>query len=280
MSDRGGGAERTDRDRPPNFPLGVLEELSYSPVNMKRGQSGQPLPKYYLIRSVLRARLQREHAPGSKLPSELDLCREFGTSRITIQQALALLEKDGLIRREQGRGTFYLGEPEHAPKGKLSGLLESVMKYRAGAFARVVSKKVVAATPRVAERLRLSPGSPVVSIDRVGVIDDQPILYIAAYLPEPIGSKLLDDDAELSQRKAIVSILQDKHGIQIASVQQTIAATLADPIFAPHLGVEMGEPVLEVERTYFGGDGRPVNFSVSFYRTDRYRFEIAMKEWR
>ncbi len=251
--------------------------MSYSSVNMK---TGHPTPKYYLIRSILRARLQREHAPGSRLPSELELCREFRTSRITIQQALALLEKDGLIRREQGRGTFYLGEPEHAPQGKLSGLLESVMKYRAGAFARVVSKKVVPANPRVARRLGLPPGSSVVSIDRVGVIDDQPTLYIAAYLPEAIGSRLLDDDAELSQRKAIVSILQDKHGIQITSVQQTIAATLADPSFSSHLGVEMGEPVLEVERTYFGVGGLPVNFSVSFYRTDRYRFEIAMKEWR
>lgn len=63
-------------------------------------------------------------------------------------------------------------------------------------------------------------------------------------------------------------------------MQQTIAATLADPAFAAHLGVEVGEPVLEVERLYLGADGQPVNFSITFYRTDRYRFEIVMKEWR
>jgi GntR family transcriptional regulator len=247
---------------------------------MKSRQHTQPLPKYYLIRSVLRARFQREYGPEARLPTELDLCREFGASRITIQQALALLEKDGLIRREQGRGTFYLGEPEPPPQGKLSGLLESVIKYRAGAFARVIHKKVVPATPRVAERLRIAPQSTVVSIDRVGVVDAQPVLYIAAFLPELIGARLLADDTELSQRRPIASILQDKHGIEITSVQQTIAATLADPAFAGHLGVEMGEPVLEVERTYIGKTGQPVNFSISFYRTDRYRFEIAMKEWR
>ncbi len=240
----------------------------------------QPLPKYHLIKSVLRAHLQREYTPGSRLPSELELCRLFGASRVTVQQALALLEAEGLIRREQGRGTFYLGERARPAEAKLSGLLESVMRYREGAFARVVGKQVVRASPRVAERLHLAPGSRVVSIERVGIIDGEPILFVSAHLPEDVGARLLEDDDELNQRKAIVSILQDKYGVEIGSVRQTIAATSADPVFAGHLGVEVGEPVLEVERTYFGTGSRPVNFSIAFYRTDRYRFEIAMKEWR
>ncbi|HXH84184.1 MAG TPA: GntR family transcriptional regulator [Candidatus Tectomicrobia bacterium] len=242
--------------------------------------TGRPTPKYLTIRSLLRARLQRDYTPGARLPPEHELCRTFGVSRITVQQALTLLEKDGLIRREQGRGTFYLGEPGQVAEGKLSGLLESLMKYREGAYARVVGKRVVAASPRLAARLGVEPESPLVSIDRVGIIDEEPVLYISAFLPEPIGAPLLTEDDELSQRKAIVSILQDKYGICIASVQQTIAARLADPVFAGHLGIEIGEPVLEVERTYLGADGRAVNFSTAFYRTDRYRFEIAMKEWR
>jgi GntR family transcriptional regulator len=242
---------------------------------MRTGQ-----PKYQLIRSILRARLQRDCTPGARVPPEHELCRTFGASRITVQQALALLEKDGLIRREQGRGTFYLGEPAPVTEAKLSGILESLMKYREGAYARVVGKRIIAATPRLAQRLGVPSESPLVSIDRVGIIDEQPVLYITAFLPEPIGARLLSDDEELNQRRAIVSILQDKYGIQIVSVQQTIAATLADPVFAHHLGIEVGEPVLEVERIYLGVDGRAVNFSTAFYRTDRYRFEIAMKEWR
>lgn len=246
---------------------------------MRTGQIGRA-PKYQVVRAVLRARFQREFVAGAKLPTEHQLCQMFATSRITVQQALALLEKDGLIRREQGRGTFYLGEPSPVAEAKLSGIMESVMKYREGAYAQVVGKRVVAATPRLAARLQEPLESSLVSIERIGILDDQPIVYVTAFLPERIGTRLLDDDEELNQRKAIVSILQDKYGIQITSVHQTIAATLADPVFADHLGIEIGEPVLEVERTYFGVDGRPVNFSTAFYRTDRYRFEIAMKEWR
>jgi len=246
---------------------------------MKIRQIGQP-PKYQVIRAVLRARFQRDFVPGARLPTGDQLCRTFGTSRITVQQALSLLEKDGLIRREQGRGTFYVGEPTPVAEARLSGIMESVMKYREGAYAKVVGKRVVAASPRLAARLQEPLESPLVSIERVGIMDDQPIVYVTAFLPERIGVRLLDDDDELNQRKAIVSILQDKYGVQITSVHQTIAATLADPVFADYLGIEIGEPVLEVERTYFGVDGHPVNFSTAFYRTDRYRFEIAMKEWR
>lgn len=236
------------------------------------------MPKYYLIRCILLARLQREGVPGARLPAEVELCREFGTSRITVQQALRLLEKEGLIRREQGRGTFYIGEPP-AAEAKLSGILDSVMQFREGARTHVVAKKLLAATPRLAGRLQVPVDSPIVSIDRVAVLDDHPVLFTTAFIPKAIGGPLLDDDEELTLR-TIASILQDKYGIELTSVQQTIAARLADPAFATPLGVDVGAPVLEVERVYLGGDGRPVNFSITFYRTDRFRFEIATKEWR
>jgi GntR family transcriptional regulator len=243
---------------------------------MMTAHQSQPLPKYYLIRSILRARLEREGLEGQRLPSEIDLGREFGVSRVTVQQALALLEKEGLIRREQGRGTFYLGEQPRA-EAKLSGILDSLVKYRDGGYARVVAKKLVRATPRLAAKLKLAPGAPVVAIDRVGVLDGHPVLYTTAFVPQSIGASLLDDGEDLAlTRQTVGSILQDKYGVDVASVQQTIAAALADPAFAAHLGVEIGEAVLEVERVYVDRAGTPANFSVTFYRTDRYRFEIAM----
>lgn len=238
------------------------------------------IPRYQLVRSLLRTRLQREFVPGGRLPSEVELARAYSVSRVTVQQALGLLEKDGVIRRDQGRGTFYLGEGARRAEVKLSGLLESVMKYRDNAFARVLGKQVVSAPPRVAQNLQVPPHSPVVSIERVGIIDEVPIILINAWLPHELGARILQDDDDLSQKKTIVAILEDKYGIRVASVLQTIGATLADPAFAHHLGVEPASPLLEVERIYLDVDGRPVNFSTAFYRSDLYRFEVAMKEWR
>lgn len=238
-----------------------------------------PVPKYFLVRSIIQARLEREFAPGSKLPSEVELCRAFEVSRITVQQALSLLEKDGTIRREQGRGTFYLGPRVKRTETKPSELLESVIKHREGAYTRVISRRIIPATPRIAERLRLDPGSLVVAIDRVGIVDHEPIIFIVAYLPHDLGVKVLKNTAALT-RSTLGSLLQDRYGVEIDSVLQTIGATLADPAFADRLGVEIGAPVLEGERTYFDRRGRPVIFSDAFYRADRHRFVVSLKEWR
>jgi DNA-binding GntR family transcriptional regulator len=135
------------------------------------------LPKYVLIRRILEARLDREYAPGSKIPSESALCRGFGVSRITIQEALAQLEKAGEIRREQGRGTFYVGAPARLTEARPSELLESVLKYREGAYMDVLQHAAERATPKVAQRLRLPPGAPVVTLDRLAFVDHQPVAF-------------------------------------------------------------------------------------------------------
>src|SRR5262245_14789902 len=127
-----------------------------------------PIPKYFTIKAVLRARLDREYAPGARLPSEAELCKDFEVSRVTIQQALSLLQKDGLIRREQGRGTFYVGASAPRTETRPSELFESVM--RRGGFTKVVRRGVITAPPRIAERLGLSAGAQIVALDRVGFL--------------------------------------------------------------------------------------------------------------
>ena len=237
------------------------------------------LPKYLLIKAILADRLERDYAPGDRIPSEAELCADFGVSRITIQQALDQLQKDGLIRREQGRGTFYLGPPAPRTETKPSELLEKVMKYREGAFTRVLRHGVQRAAPRIAAHLGLEQGATVIAIDRLSFVDDQPIAFTEAFLPEALGAKIMPD-LDLLRQHTLASLLKDRHGIEVDAVVQTIGAALADPRFAFHLGIEVGAPVITGERTYFNVAGRPIFVSQTFYRADRHRFVVTLKEWR
>ena len=187
-----------------------------------------PIPKYFMIRSILEARLERHYAAGDRIPTEAEFGEEFQVSRITIQQALALMERDGLVSRERGRGTFYRGPNSRLHEAKPSQLLESLIRTEPNGFAKVISASIVTASPRIAERLRLPQGSSVVAMDRIGVIDDQPILYISAYLPVDIGSRILEDMNLLTQF-TLGELVTKVCGLKIGSVVQTIAATLADP---------------------------------------------------
>ncbi len=81
--------------------------------HIKRGPlSDRFVPYYYQIASILRRKIEEgEFSPGSKLPNEHELAESFGVSRVPVRRALSLLEKENLLTRQRGRGTFVAENP-------------------------------------------------------------------------------------------------------------------------------------------------------------------------
>jgi GntR family transcriptional regulator len=233
------------------------------------------IPKYSMIKSVIESRLEREYAVGDQLPTEDALCKEFGVSVITIRTALSLLADEGIISRHRGRGTFYRGPRVKRTDAKPSQLLQSLLRDQPKGFAQVEFAGYAPATPHVADILGVPVGAQVVAIDRVGFSDGEPVIFISAYLPRQVGDIVLKNIA-LLERFTLGEVVKEVAGIEIANVVQTIAATLADPRFAPMLGIPVGAPVLEGDRTYVDAAGRPVILSLAFYPANRTRFVVNL----
>jgi GntR family transcriptional regulator len=234
------------------------------------------IPKYLTVKHVLQERLTRESSSGGRLPTEAELCAEFSVSRITVQQALNELERDGVIRREQGRGSFYLGPKPGKPEKRSVTLLETLLQPESGSKIKVIEKSIQAPPPRVAEGLGLGPGTHTVVLKRVGYSEGEPIVFIYSYLLHEIGMQIYDTESSL-EHMTIAELLHRKHGVVFGSATQRISATLADPIYASHLGVQVGDPILEGERYYYRKGGQAVFCSVSYYRADRHSFEVQFK---
>ena len=237
------------------------------------------VPKYVTIKILLEARFERDMRPGDRLPPEVELCADFSVSRSTIQQALQLFEREGVIRREQGRGTFYLGPSERRTEQEPSRLLEATIRGREGNKIRVLRTQVQRPPARITARLGLAPDDRVVALERLGLVEGAPIVFIYSFLPLEIGTRLLNAKKQLRQM-SLASVLNDSYGCKIDQVRQVIAARLADPRFAKDLGVEVGVPVLEGERTYYAGENKPAFCTVSYYRGDRHNFTMLIKDWR
>ncbi|MBW6396839.1 GntR family transcriptional regulator [Roseomonas sp. HJA6] len=237
------------------------------------------VPKYVTIKALLEARWEREMLPGDRLPSENELCATFRVSRATVQQALALFEGEGVIRRDQGRGTFYVGPREPRTEQEPSRLLETTIRDREGTETRILRRSIQIAPARIAQRLGLARGDRVVTLERLGIVEGAPIVFIYSYLPLEVGMKVYEAEDQL-RRMSLAAVLNDLHGCDIVRVQQVIAARLSDPSFSAELGVDVGVPVLEGERTYYSGDGQPVFCTVSYYRGDRHYFTMSVTEWR
>src|SRR5471032_2756785 len=123
------------------------------------------VPLHTQLRDVLRARiLDGQYPQDSQMPSESELGTLFKVSRITVRQALGDLQKEGLIFKIHGKGTFVAKPKAFQNVSTLQGLAESVTQMGYEVLNRVRSFKQVPASARVAERLALSEGSLVTEI--------------------------------------------------------------------------------------------------------------------
>lgn len=219
-------------------------------------------------------RIAREARVGDRLPTETVLAREFGVSRETLREALAGLEKDGLIRRTPSRGTFIERIPAPGVKTRMTGLSEDFSRFKLDTLAEVLSTAEVDASADV-ERLLKPAGQRVHRFFRRRLIEGEPLALHEAFLPIEVGSRVAARDLT---RTSIVQVLRGSLRLTIREEYQKIEALAADTEAAQLLGVCIGSPILFVERLFHREDGRPVALFRSQYRPDRYVFTVQLAQ--
>ena len=248
----------------------------------ERGEAAESLldraagmPLYQQMIALLTNRIRSGAiAAGAYLPSENDLCAEYGVSRITAKRAMNELAHAGLVARERGRGTRVL-DNQLSPvfSASIDGWRENVSAMGQRTSAQVLDFGYVPAPVEVAGSLEIEPGDIVQHAVRVRRQNGEPFSHLTTYVPEDIG--------RLFKRKDLgnnpLHKLLERAGITIAAARQTLTATLADPPVAAVLGIPVGSPLIEVERVVRDDKRRPVQFIRVLYRPDRYRFEISME---
>jgi len=131
-----------------------------------------PLPLYYQLMHELRLRIERgEWKPGDLFPPERELSETYGVSRMTVRQALAELVNDGLLRRDQGRGTFVAKPKLRKRLFRLTSFTEDMRARGKQPGARVLRAEMALAKPKVAEMLQTGPEQLVAVIERLRLAD-------------------------------------------------------------------------------------------------------------
>lgn len=224
------------------------------------------VPKYYRVKEQIGALLDGS-APGTALPTERELAEQFATSRTTVRQALAELGVEGRLVRTQGRGTF-VADPGLVRLHQLSSFTADLATDGQRGTDTVLGLAVVPAEEPVAARLAVAPGDPVVRLERVRGIDDRPVAHETAWLRGPLPGL----DRHLTATGSLYRTLADRYGITVAAAEDQIETAPAVPEDAALLGVDVGVPMLLVHRTAWDAAGRPVEWTRSVYRGDRFRF--------
>jgi GntR family transcriptional regulator len=226
-----------------------------------------PTPLYLQLQKLIQEAVRSGQLRADEaLPSERDLSKQLGISRVTVRKALAGLVEKGMLVQRWGSGTFIAPAVQvEQPLSRLSSFTNDMVSrgFRPGAV--FLNRVIGPATPKESMALGLSPGELVSRVDRLRTADDVPMAIEHAVVP----NRLLPDPQSVQSSLYAVLIargcgpkraLQRLHAVQLNAEQARL------------LQVQVGTAALYIERRSFDENGFPVEFTSSYYRGDAYDF--------
>lgn len=218
--------------------------------------------------------------PGDRIPSERELAERFRASRMTVRHALNQLAWEGIIDRQQGRGTF-VAEPK-IPLGLqyLTSFSEDMRRRGLEPSSRILSVEVVEADPATSAALGLTVDRRVTDLRRIRYANGQPLSLEFVLVPYRVLPDLADDVREAVQGGRITTFSlyerMERSGIVLHRARQTVEAAAATAEHARLLKAREGSPLLLLTRLTYDATGRAVEMVRAWYRGDRYRYETEL----
>jgi len=234
-----------------------------------------PTPAYLQLRQALEQAIEDGSLnPGQALPSERELAQRLTLSRMTVRRAFEELERRGLVEQRQGSGTYVRGHPLEQVLDRVLGFTDEAHGLGFRPTARLLASGTVAAGRDVAAALLVPAGTQLLRIERLRGADDAPLAVQAASLAPDLATLSLED---LARTGSLYRSLEAQFGIRPARARQAVGARLPTAKECRLLQIGRDVPVLELERTTYGADGRPFEFVRSAYRGDMYRMVLHLR---
>jgi GntR family transcriptional regulator len=213
---------------------------------------------------------------GDRLPSEPQLAKQLGVSRATLREAMRTFETEGLIRRQQGVGTFVV----HPSRVIDTGLevLESIenLARRLGLQVAMGDLEIHrrTATATEAERLKLNPDAEVVVFKRVIVVGNRPVAFLVDVLPSDV---LPDEEINGSFSGSVLDLLLRRGEPHLANSRCDIQAVAANNQVARALGIQRGDVLLMFDASLLSDTGKIVDYSLSYFLPGTFRFHVVRR---
>lgn len=229
-------------------------------------------PQYRQIEQALRERIATLR-PGERLPSDAELCAEFGVSRMTARNAMHRLAEDGLVAREPGRGSFVARPPAHRRANRLMTFTHEMLRTGRVPSSRILTRVIRPSSTAEAASLAIPARQPVVHLRRLRQADDEPIALETTILIGACAAAVMTADLAHGSLHETLG----RAGFVLRRGTGTIAAAAATAEEARLLGIRTGDPLLVERRVILDGHGRPVEATESVYRPDRYALDVQFE---
>jgi GntR family transcriptional regulator len=228
------------------------------------------LPAYQRIQLAIRKRIDAGHLrPGDPVSSERDLAKLHEVSLMTARHALASLERQGVVERRRGVGTFVSSPKIHF--NRLMSYTEQMAARSLTAASKILFAKFIDNEPDAAARLSLAPTRTLIKLERLRHTADEPFALEICYLCADDFPGLLE--APLG-RDSLFATLERNYDVRLGYADEEIDATAADPRTAELLNVPRRDPLLRIRQVIYSTKGKPIIYVLGIYRSDRHNFVI------
>ncbi|GED41074.1 GntR family transcriptional regulator [Cobetia marina] len=240
-----------------------------------RGISGSDsrLPLYQRLRDEFLLQIaEGRWVPGTPIPTEAEMTREYEVAIGTVRKAIDTLVQDGILDRQQGRGTF-VRRPEFTRS--LSRFFRQVDQQGNTCIPEsdILSLESEPASQHVRQALSLKARARVIHLERVRRIDGKPLFHERIWLPEERFTALLD-----TPKDALGDLLYPAYealcGQLVAHARETLSVGIADALTSAMLGIPVETPVMVIDRIATGFDGTPLELRRSYGIASDFRYQI------
>jgi GntR family transcriptional regulator len=238
---------------------------------MSGGRAARLLPLYHQVYIDLRDKLAAGgEGENAALPSEPELARRYGVSRVTIRATLARLERDGLVRRVRGVGTFPAERRKQNGPADIHGQLDNMMSL--GDRMTVVNLDWTHGVPPTGAAAAALGEGHCLRIIRLRRFEDAPASFTTIHVPAH-HARLL---AEPIPSSTPVIRLLERYGLIAASAEQALTAIAATREVASHLDVCEGDPLIAMRRLMLDADREPILHQESLYAPERFEYRMQL----
>lgn len=230
------------------------------------------IPLYHQIKERIRERIARnEFRADERIPSENELADHYGVSRNTAKQAIADLVFEGILFREQGRGTFVSPRKMFLGLGEGISFHEEVSHSGRRLTTKILAQKEMSASMDTAQVLKIDQHDPIFVLRRLRLLDDEPFSLQVSFIPKVLCPTLLDYDIE---NESLFAVLSRHFDLVPLKAEEYLEVQPASDFESEPMQVAKGTPLYHLHRITYDREGHVMEVVRSYMPVDQVRFHL------
>lgn len=227
------------------------------------------IPLYVQLRNKLEKDIKENYNPRDLIPTELKIEQEYEVSRITVRKAIELLERENILERKQGKGTFVKEQKILYDANAIGSLTQRLSKENYKLTTKSIEFVIIKEDHYVKELLQCNT---LLCIKRFRELNNKPFALMLNYL----DINRVPNLEEKFNIESLYSFLKDEYSIEFYNAEETVEAKDASKEEAKKLGIKENTSLLSLHRLSFDKNNKPVEYSDIVIKADMYKHKITL----